>query len=173
MNKKYNYFVFSFWLFSATLIFFSSMKEQIVVNEKLKKQVSTFFPEGWGFFTKNPRDLQLEVYKIENKKLNKINMSNHSAFNYFGLSRKARVIGYESSIIANEVDKKNWKKNETKNMTFFMNDSSIVIQQKKGFKFLVPGEYMFKMYEPIPYAWSKKNQENNNPYSLVKVKIEQ
>jgi hypothetical protein len=28
------------------------------------------------------------------------------------------------------------------------------------------------MYKPIPYAWANKNQEDNNPYSLVKVKIE-
>jgi antimicrobial peptide system SdpA family protein len=172
MNKKYNYFVFSFWFFFATLVFFSSMKEQIVVNKEIKKHISTFFPEGWGFFTKNPRDLQLEVYKIKNNRVNKINMSNHSAFNYFGLSRKARVIGYESSIIANEVDKKKWKKDEVKNIVSFVNDSSVIIPKKKEFKYLVPGDYIFKMYKPIPYAWANKNQEDNNPYSLVKVKIE-
>ena len=149
------------------------MKEQVVVSRKIKKYVGTFFPEGWGFFTKNPRDLQFEVYKIENKKVSRIDMSNHSAFNYFGLSRKARVIGYESSVIANEIDKKKWKKNEVKDISGFINDSSAVISQKKEFKFLIPGEYIFKMYEPIPYAWAKKNQEKNNPYSFVKVTIKQ
>jgi antimicrobial peptide system SdpA family protein len=172
MAKKYNYLALISWLFLTSLVFFSSMKEQIIVNKEVKKYVSTFFPEGWGFFTKNPRDPQLEVYKIEDEIAKKINMSNHSAFNFFGLSRKARVIGYESSMIASEIDKKKWKSNQTEKITYFVNDSSIIVSRKKGFKFLIPGDYILKMFEPIPYAWANKNQENNNPYSVVKVKIE-
>ena len=61
----------------AVLVFFSSFETQLVVNDNLKRKLNIIFPEGWGFFTKNPRDLGLEVYKIENNKLIKQSTRNN------------------------------------------------------------------------------------------------
>lgn len=155
----------------ATVVFFSSFKEQVVVPNSIKKEINTAFPEGWGFFTKNPRDLHLDIYKIEESTIKNISIYNHSLSNYLGLSRKSRVIGYEASMLANKVNKELWQDNNGKSVEKFINDSIIEIHSIPNFKYLVKGDYLIKLYEPIPYAWSKENQEENNPFKIARVKV--
>ena len=159
------------WTLLALLVFFSSFKEQVFLNESIQKQLSVIFPEGWGFFTKSPRDLIMQVYKIENDTVNSISMSTHSKEAILGLSRKPRVIGYEASIIANEIPKSFWKDNTTNNLTHYINDSTLIIK-KNNFKYFKKGDYLFKLYKKVPYAWAKKNQEEFNPFKIARIKIQ-
>ena len=162
---------FLLWIFMATIIFFSSFKEQIVVPHSIKKEVNIAFPEGWGFFTKNPRDLHLEIYKIEAGNIKSISICNHSLSNFLGLSRKSRVIGYEASMLANKVKKEQWKDSDGTSLEKFVYESIIEIQSISNFKYFTEGDYIIKLYEPIPYAWVKENQEEFNPYKIARIKV--
>lgn len=163
--------VFSLWSLLAFIVFFSSIEEQVVVSKKVKEQVNMIFPEGWGFFTKNPRDLLIEVYMIDNGELKPVSMANHTFSNFLGLSRKTRVIGYEASAIANKVHKRAWKTEQTKPLEYFIEDKAIEVKGEAGFAHFVAGEYLFKLYKPVPYAWSKMNQNQYNPYTIAKLRI--
>lgn len=158
------------WVLLALLVFFSSFKEQVFVNKNIQKQLNVVFPEGWGFFTKNPRDLIMQVYSIENDTINYISMSTHSRLSILGISREPRVIGYEASIIANEIPKSFWKDNTSYNLMNHINDSILIIE-KNNFKHFKKGDYLFKLYKKIPYAWSKKNQEEFNPFKISRIQI--
>ena len=164
-------FIFLLWSMLAVLVFFSSFETQLVVNDNLKRKLNIIFPEGWGFFTKNPRDLGLEVYKIENNKIRLLDASNHSYKNYFGLSRSARLVGYEASTVASEIQKNQWVKGNNSNLSHHLKDSTMVFSDKKYFNHLTKGEYLLKLYKPIPFAWANKNQEKYAPFSVAKIKI--
>ncbi len=165
-------FVFINWLIIGIIVFFASFKEQIILNKNFQKQVNYIFPEGWGFFTKNPRDLLMDVYKLDNNEIVKIDMSNHSLANKLGLSRKARVIGYEASMITNDIPEEFWIENTSNDIKPHLTDSTLVIKKKPYFKHLANGEYIFKVYRQVPYAWANKGQEKYNPSKFAKVRIE-
>lgn len=159
------------WSFGAVCVFFSAFETQLFVGDSAKKTFNIIFPEGWGFFTKNPRDLGLEVYKIEGKQLEPVDASTQSYKTFFGLSRSGRLVGYEASTVASEVPKKIWKESPTRNIYQHINDSAIVFNNKSYFNHLKKGEYLLKLFKPIPFAWANNNQEKNNPFSIVKIKI--
>jgi antimicrobial peptide system SdpA family protein len=159
------------WTLLAILIFFSSLKSQIVLNEDIKNTITIIFPEGWGFFTKNPRDLAMEIYKIENGKLKLLDGTNGSSTNLYGLSRSARLIGYETSTAVSEIDSKQWTNCKTRNIKDNINIKTYVIKKRNYFNHLKAGVYLVKAFKPIPFAWSKSNQQKFNPFSVIKIQI--
>lgn len=159
------------WLIMALLIFFSSMKEQVVLNGNVKLVISTLFPEGWGFFTKNPREEFLELYRMENGKPISVIILNQSIENIFGLSRKSRLVGYEASMLAKDIPVNKWISNERKPIEAFANLKSSYTKPKGNFRELVNGEYLLKVTKPVPFAWAKRNQEAHTPFKVIKVRI--
>ena len=170
-NNIFKKAIFLCWLFCAFSIFIASLKSQLLINEKLKRNINIIFPEGWGFFTKNPRDLALEIYRIEKGKAYLIDASNQSLDNFIGLSRSSRIIGYETSTLVSNILKNEWKVSTTKNIHDHINDETIIVKDKSNLNHLKKGNYLVKVFKPIPYAWSKSNQEKYNPFSVVKIKI--
>lgn len=175
MEKKFSLYkkvIFGFWVFVITIIFFSSLKTQVVLGEKLKMQISTLFPEGWSFFTRDPREPLLEVYKIKQNKLVYIPLSNSSKENWFGFSRKSRVQGFEASIIISDVHSKAWIEGIGNNYEkHISNDSVYSIKHKKSNHYFKKGLYLFILKKPIPWAWANKSQERFTPYSSIKVNL--
>jgi antimicrobial peptide system SdpA family protein len=164
--------IFICWLTLGVIVFLASFKAQIILDNKIQKQINYIFPEGWGFFTKNPRDLLMDVYRIEDHGITRVDMSNHSWSNKFGLSRKVRVIGYESSIIIAEIPNYFWKEGTLNNAFIHVKDSTLTVKSPKHFNHLTNGEYLFKIYKQIPYAWAKKGQEQYTPSKFAKIRIE-
>lgn len=163
--------IYSLWIVVVVVVFFSSLKSQVIVPEKYQKIVSVIMPQGWGFFTKNPRDNLLDVYKVENDGVRKITTNNFSLETYFGISRKARNIGYESAQIINDVDKKYWQSDTWKNLRN-LNRNLVYKSQNDSLKYLTKGKYIFITYKIVPYKWAKNHQVNNSPIEYVFVEIE-
>ena len=170
-NFKIKFILVFGWTIFGLSVFFSTLESQLILNNNLKEFTSKFFPQGWGFFTKNPRDFVLNIYKIKNGKLEPIDISNQSLKNHLGFSRSARIIGYEMSIIAGDIKNTDWKQNIDGNIYSNINDITITINNKYPFKHLTKGCYLMKLNKPIPYAWSKSNQEKFNPFSIAKISI--
>ncbi|PWW20129.1 SdpA family antimicrobial peptide system protein [Chryseobacterium sp. AG844] len=169
--SNYKKVIWGFWIFIIINIFFSSLKTQVVLGEKLKMQISTLFPEGWSFFTRDPREPLLEVYKIENNKLLYIPLSNSSKENWFGFSRKSRVQGYEASIIVSEAPSKLWIENTGNNYENHINDVAFSVKSKRSNNYFKKGLYLFILKKPIPWAWANEHQEKFTPYSSIKINL--
>ena len=168
---RFNLILIFGWISFGICVLFSSLKSQLILSENIKELVNQIFPQGWGFFTKNPRDLLLRIYKIENSKLTEIDISNQSFKNRFGCSRTSRMIGYEISKLAESVKMTDWKQNLTGNIVDNINDKSIEVKSKYLFRHFTKGEYLLKLYKPIPYAWARFNQEKYNHFSVAKVNL--
>ena len=52
------------WGMFAFFILISALKSQLLLNEKTKETLVKIFPEGWGFFTKNPKDPEYKIYIV-------------------------------------------------------------------------------------------------------------
>ena len=100
MKKVFSLIIFFLQFSLIYLIFISSFKDSVMgVYFEGKQYINAFFPQGWGFFTKDPREKMIELHIEENGHLKRIDFLNNSALNYFGLTRKSRRIGMDVSII--------------------------------------------------------------------------
>ena len=160
-----------FWILLSLLVFFSSLKEQVVLKSKLKSTIQVIFPEGWGFFTKSPRDSVLDIYKVNKDNLEKISVKNNSFENMYGFSRKARIIGYEGSIVTNLIPLSEWKIENISNLDSMSKSSSYILKTDLNYSYINNGTYLFILYEPIPYSWSKYNQAQIQKVKYTKVII--
>lgn len=152
-------------LYFIWLVFVSSMPESVLTpNYELRASVNALVPEGWSFFTRNPRSEMADIYKIEGYKITRLSLSNAESENLFGLSRKSRKIGMELSLIANKVTVDDWKlipaislENLPKNFK--------PLRAEKDFYFIKKGKYVISVYDPIPWAWAKSK---NNIHRKIK-----
>ncbi|WP_157693510.1 SdpA family antimicrobial peptide system protein [Pseudarthrobacter equi] len=76
----------------------------------VKEGVSKVIPQGWGFFTKSPRDPFLLVYSGKEEARELLQMPTVKAENYFGLSRYGRAQPVELANIVNTIEPDTWSK---------------------------------------------------------------
>ncbi|HXS35869.1 MAG TPA: SdpA family antimicrobial peptide system protein [Flavipsychrobacter sp.] len=51
----------------------------------------SIMPQGWAFFTKDPKEAKIYVYRVIKNKLYEVSLKSTSAQNYFGISRENRI----------------------------------------------------------------------------------
>lgn len=160
------------WIVLGVLIFFSALHEQVFISRDWQRKIVSLFPQGWSFFTKSPREKSLYVYRIQpNGTLYEMPVNNHQN-PAFGLSRTSRLIGYEASMIANKVGSSGWNEYRGRALSEFLTDSVLVVSGEPDFNHMVPGDYILKLMEPIPFAWADKGQEKNNPFLISRIRIQ-
>ena len=98
-------------------------------------------------------------------------LHNLSLRNDFGLSRKARMIGYESVQITNAVPTNYWKKNTFSNLNNLNRGNVFLYTSKTKSKYFSNGLYLFITYKTVPFAWAQHNQDGNNPINYTFVSI--
>ena len=113
---------------------------------------SILFPEGWGFFTRDPRTERIQLYRSEGSTVgSEVSFKSASARNLLGFSRKARRIQMEIARITAGVPDSIWSSQVT-------NHPRIEISRDVGLHFIKEGDYTLKKSWPVPWAWAKKKE---------------
>jgi len=172
MKKVYHILISAVYVFVFLLILIVNLgSTTIEMSYEAKKTFLSLSLQGWGFFTRNPREEVVDIFKIEGHRLKKMTVINASASNYFGMSRKSRKIGMEVSVILGKLKKKEgeWKR-MTKNEPMLHGDP-IVPLESSNLHYLSKGEYLLTKRVTTPWAWyNKKN--NFIPYEAVRISID-
>lgn len=138
-----------------------------------KTSIFTLIPQGWGFFTRNPREDEPYIYKKVGKDWIKVSNSNSDVGYFFGASRKGRKINFEAySLLSQIKDSLAWKK------------ADIVIASAKDFEPLpvvqvvnnttnpiLFGEFVFVKKRKVPWAWSSYYFKQPMPSKLVRFRV--
>lgn len=141
-----------------------------------KYTYNMFMPEGWGFFTRNARESQYLMYRIDypQHKLEIITEKNSSFSSLGGLSRYSRRLNLEFRRLTSSIPDSCWIKKEGK-MTQIKYDIQPYIISLSGFKdgilYIKRGDYIAVSFEPIPWAWSKYPDNFSTEYKLVKISL--
>jgi antimicrobial peptide system SdpA family protein len=164
--------IISFWAVVIFFVLFSNNSSYPILNHNTKKAISYLFPQGWGFFTKDPKEVTIDVYEVDNQNLKLVTINNFSLQNLFGFSREARYIGYELGKLEQYIPK-----------TVYINKLGLVGQnyQKKATVVKIPfipkfysfnKEYVLFQYKIVQFAWINKNQEQYKPYLVARIKFQ-
>lgn len=160
-RKKTFLFIYSLFLlvFLFTILLSSIPSTPIAVKKAIKDFAQNLFPEGWAFFTINPQKERYYFYKINNDSLELLNLRSSDFRNFFGLSRRIRLVGIESAIIIQQVEEKNkWIScnsfiNECMQTDTIPTYSVINNSRMQN----IAGEYIIVKAKPKPWEWNSLN----------------
>ncbi|UOQ74652.1 SdpA family antimicrobial peptide system protein [Hymenobacter cellulosilyticus] len=137
---------------------------------------SVLLPEGWGFFTKSPRDEKNVLYRImPDKTLEVAVHKNADPENLFGFSRRSRRTSMEFSRVMAHVKAKDWEKYQSYSLRDLLTSDTIaavrVPYSTKQFNQLEKGTYIVKRYSIVPWAWAQYPEHYTNPEQYLKLTI--
>jgi antimicrobial peptide system SdpA family protein len=170
-QKFYKLTIVIFWFYLLFNILFYYNPLKFTFNTINSVKTFSFFPQGWGFFTKNPKEVMFLVYKEENGNFKKVVFENSSKENYFGFSKKIRYKNMEYSFLIDSYKGK-WDKlngDFVKKLKYIKVKDTIKL--KKDFLVLTNGTYCLIKLNSIPFAWSNKNQEAFQPCEIAKIYV--
>ena len=151
------------------IVFFIAFVITLCSSETVYKKtptttfISGLVPQGWSFFTKDPREENLDVYGLEEDKLRKYTLTNQSVRSYFGLSRNNRRLSFEASLLSATVTE--WRDTTIAQIDEAtlkdLIDQNIAAKQYQeviapnNVQHYAPGFYLLLLYKPIPYIYYK------------------
>jgi antimicrobial peptide system SdpA family protein len=139
---------------------------------KKQEQVRTLIPQGWAFFTRNPREKSVLWYQKQNDEWVLINSSSANYKKIFGLSRLSRRQNIELGALMAQLNyAKNWVDCKNNLPNACIPDSTNVLKSKFTNP-LIKGEYILRMVEPVPWAWSKLMTESERKSQVLKILVQ-
>lgn len=163
-------------LVGLSVLFFSitnSLSHNVfTISDEVRNQVKLFLPQEWGFYSKNPRELELGYVEDGGRKLN---YPNAKLSNIWGINRTARAEGTEAGLIYKELV----SSIEMKPTQMLLNDLKKATKEEPYIKLknkdtvkTMKGKYIFFNGEIVPFAWAKNIEDKFIVKEYIKVEIE-
>ncbi|MCY8424269.1 SdpA family antimicrobial peptide system protein [Bacillus vallismortis] len=129
--------------------------------------MKTLYPQGWGFFSKNPREEMVNVYETKNY-TQAVSWPNNSFKNIFGLDRHGRAQGIELGYLIEQIPSSiEWKNcHDGSRACLKKTDTLFAIKNKTPNPSLC-GNLGLSRETLIPWAWSNKSRSNISKESKV------
>lgn len=138
----------------------------------VKNKVFTFTPQGWAFFTRNPREEQIYIYRIDNNgRLSRINQKHSNFDNIMGLDRKVSKISVEVQYLTSNIHKSEYTE------TIWNYDENIFGKVPSKYisvinpinNPLLCGNYLIVKQKIVPWAWWSTSRKVQMPSTVVKI----
>jgi antimicrobial peptide system SdpA family protein len=169
--------LYSFWAAFILGLLVNSMPYNPLSSDDLYKEITVrnFLPEGWGFFTKNPRDPDVIILKKRNGRWHNNEYSPLSnPTNFFGISRVARAQSTEMAMLVSQIGPELWTEC-TEGMTSCLTNEArgkLVSLELKVPHPVLKDTVCFISQRPVPWAWREIMTREKYPFSFVIVAIQ-
>ena len=146
----------------------------IEITNAVDSRVFNLIPQGWAFFTRDPREAQITIYKIENDSILTPYPQRHSSFtNLFGLKRTSSKILTELQLLKLKTTdslysnlKWNYQANQYSKIP-----SEEFEYKNEIFNPILLGNFIVVYQKPVPWAWSKSIEKIKMPSKVIRFKI--
>jgi antimicrobial peptide system protein, SdpA family len=141
-------------------------------SQEQMRSVQMLLPEGFAFFTRNPRERDLYVYQRTDSTWASAMLGPKSqASNLFGFSRRSRMQSVETALLLSKTTQEDWTDCERTAETCLselpVQDTVTNVQPRPT----VCGVAGFARRKPVPWAWSDKSDRLTMPSTITKLKI--
>lgn len=163
-------FVFTVWML---LLFYSIIvalpNNPLSLDLANKKIIRQVIPQGWGFYSKSPREETLNVYSISNES-DVVVWLNNRIKNVFGIYRYGRSQGIELGLIVYNLPKSTeWKECDGKGKSCIKDSDPTVSVGNTTPSPTICGDILIAREAPIPWAYSKYTDKSKSE-SFCKVR---
>lgn len=165
--------IFTF-VFISGVFLYTVQENPIKLNINLENKLFTFVPQGWAFFTRNPREAQIVIYqKNTDNTFEEISQRHSSYKNLFGLKRRASKIMSELQFIKREINDSlyqntMWSYQEKLYTKLPLSLISVQNQMKDQ---VLCGEYIVIYQKAVPWAWSRSLHTIKMPAKIIRLNI--
>ncbi len=153
------------------ILIFTSTKEntalKIFHSDAEKLVARSLLPQGWAFFTKNPREAELYLYaqdRLGSWKSYDLQIASPSKF--FGLIRTNRRIYFDLGKVSQEIPDKAWADCTSRPENCFDSERELISLTAPESLAQLCGPVGLVVRKPVPWAWYK-----SRPSTVVKSKI--
>ena len=144
-----------------------------IYNSEVTSTFQSFLPEGWAFFTRNPKEDEVIIYYKENGKWIQNPLTPLSKpGNSFGLNRLVRAQSVEMAMIIPQPSEKDWQHCKGNFVDCIKKDTTKIIEVRNISPMpILKDTIAIVSYSPVPWAWSelKKSEEMPAKYVILKV----
>jgi antimicrobial peptide system SdpA family protein len=136
-------------------------------------RVRYFAPEGWAFFTRDPREERFKAFvRTRDGVWSDALTSPHSrAANLFGLNRRSTAQGIEIGLLLTEIPEKAWQgcRGEISDCLPALAVSNSI--QNVSPQPTLCGDVGISAQKPVPWAWSRSRTKIIMPSRLLRLKV--
>ncbi|MFJ8079273.1 SdpA family antimicrobial peptide system protein [Streptomyces sp. NPDC096205] len=130
--------------------------------------VNRLAPQGWSFFTKSPRDSELQPYVLRDGAWRDQLMAPHSApHNAFGLNRRSRSQGIEMALLLAQADGLRWTKCDRDLAACLDRAAEPGTIANPVPEPTLCGRVALVEQKPVPFAWRDLMDANHTPDRLT------
>ncbi|ARJ39341.1 hypothetical protein SporoP8_10930 [Sporosarcina ureae] len=173
LKAKITLFVMTIgWLlFFLTTIISALPYSPVSPNHGTKEKVLTHVLQGWGFFSKDPRDDLFGVHILDGNDNNELQWPNISISNLLGLKREGRAQGIEAGNLYSQIIEPQTI-SCTGDIVRCLTDADVsqILTNKDNRKTLC-GLIGFSLSEPVPWAWGKSYTADDMNSEIIKVNV--
>lgn len=138
-------------------------------SEKLN--LIAILPEGWSFFTRNPREATDHVYHRQEAGWVSLGRTNSHVANLFGARRTARIHGIELSALLQQVAVGKWHRAVVRLEDLKAIESIPVMKvTNPALRPTLCGQLLVQRREPVPWAWSSRRDAIEMPADIVRLR---
>lgn len=165
----------SAYMFFFALIFVSYLSfSPATTSNKLKNYVEGFSSQGFDFFKRQPNQLTINIYIVENSMFKNIYCKSSDTKIVFGAQGSAYLQMAEVGLMLKQIPDSLWLKNQgelTNNTTQILDElSPYEVENKAKFKSL-KGPLVIEKIDPKTRIWSPNNAPIKTPSTFVYLNV--
>jgi len=147
-------------------------KGAVEARPDIVRKVSSILPQGWGFFTRDPREDITEVYRYDNNKQFERFIRNNAEPAYlFGAIRTGRIRSLELGQILSHIADSNWIRGTGNYYRVADSLHAIPITWSSLTQSFTPGNYLLIKQQRPPWIWQQNINSSKIPFKAVMIKI--
>jgi antimicrobial peptide system SdpA family protein len=159
-------------VFAAFLVIVSLPYNPVSLREeRVEREVRSFMPEGWAFFTRSPREQRIDILlKTEHGWERNPLAPMGRPSNWFGLHRQPRAQSVEMAMLFDQIDPGAWLPRQDELENALDTVSPLPVENTSPNPVLT-GTICLHRYEPVPWAWARLTTPDKMPGEFVVLEI--
>ncbi|AZA78625.1 SdpA family antimicrobial peptide system protein [Chryseobacterium sp. G0186] len=168
----------SFFIFKVSSVYFGN--NPLNKSKETKRKYILFFPQGWAFFTKEPREPLIYFFSYSNNQLDDIIDKNFSLNTFWGAAKKNRIINIELQKVINKAntDSIPYRTEEflgikelKENVINRNNEFTHINIDRKYIPSITNGKYLIVIEEQLPWALLSKTSTHNKKFKMYTIEV--
>lgn len=139
------------------------------IRRSVKDDLTLLAPEGWVFFTRDPREASDRVFRLTTPCCEEMTVPNGAASNLYGLKRDARAFGVEMAPLMAQIPRSGWRECRGDIAACAAAAPPIALSNASAARRLC-GEVVIQRQRPVPWAWSR-GRDVRAPYALAHLNV--
>jgi antimicrobial peptide system SdpA family protein len=150
----------------------STHESPLRVPYLVRQELIILTPQGWSFFTRNPREDVDTVYVRKADQWRIYSFTNNSLRNWVGVSREARGVGIELAALLLNIRGEQWRKCDITPVTCLTSETlaPVAVDSPSLLEGLC-GEVGVVRGPPVPWAWSRRYWKIQMPTKVIRLHV--